>query len=140
MAESGAANLTCPFHNLTTPYAIDATESNETVMSSLLTRILYFPQPKLEVKDEVTETQHIQDGIVLIIIIFLLFITIITIWVFKALRIRVCHETGLAMLYGRGCTCVSRVRVLISLCVRECAYARVVCVSVRLRLYVHVCM
>jgi sodium/hydrogen exchanger-like protein 6/7 len=99
MAENDTAE-TCPFRSITTLYNIVDNSSNLTSNISRKAQTLYFPLPKLEVKDEITEEQHVRDGIVLIIIIFLLFITIITIWIFKAKRIRVCHETGLAMIYG----------------------------------------
>ena len=100
MAENDTAE-TCPFRSITTLYDIVNNSSNLTSNISRKAQTLYFPLPKLEVKDEITEEQHVRDGIVLIIIIFLLFITIITIWIFKAKRIRVCHETGLAMIYGK---------------------------------------
>ena len=65
-------------------------------------RRIFLPRPALAVTDEQGETLHRQDGASLIIVMALLVLTIITIWVFRAWRIRVCHSTGLAMLYGKG--------------------------------------
>lgn len=65
-------------------------------------RTIFLPRPALAVTDEQGETLHRQDGATLIIVMALLVLTIITIWIFRAWRIRVCHSTGLAMLYGKG--------------------------------------
>ena len=83
------ANYQCPYTNGTV---------NETIVDE--PRRIFLPRPALAVTDEQGEMLHRQDGATLIIVMALLVLTIITIWVFRAWRIRVCHSTGLAMLYG----------------------------------------
>ena len=50
--------------------------------------------------EEHTETFHQEFGFALIIFLVLLLITILFIWVFKYYRIRLFHETGVAMIMG----------------------------------------
>ena len=58
------------------------------------------PSLRLDVTDEYGEELHRTDSLTLLCAILLLALTIITVWIFKAKRIRVCHETGLAIIYG----------------------------------------
>lgn len=90
----------CQIRNITADYQYlyaNGTD-NETIVEE--SRRIFLPIPALAVTDEQGETLHRQDGATLIIVMALLVLTIITIWVFRAWRIRVCHSTGLAMLYG----------------------------------------
>lgn len=92
----------CQIPNITANYQYVFANGtvNETIVEEY--RRIFLPRPALAVTDEQGETLHRQDGASLIIVMALLVLTIITIWVFRAWRIRVCHSTGLAMLYGKG--------------------------------------
>ena len=98
MAEDGAH---CQIPNITASYesAMPNGTGNDTTNKTLR---IFFPKPVLAVTDERGEMIHKLDGATLIIVMLLLVLTILTIWVFRAKRIRVCHSTGLAMLYGKG--------------------------------------
>ena len=69
--------------------------------SSNLSVAYDFPEVKLDVSDEQTETIHSDDSLAILLVMILLFLTIMTVWAFKAWRLRIFHETGLALLYGR---------------------------------------
>lgn len=99
MAESSAE---CQIPNITASYeyTVQNGTDNETVREKSQT--IFLPRPVLAVTDEQGEMVHKLDGTTLIIVMALLVLTILTIWVFRAKRIRVCHSTGLAMLYGEG--------------------------------------
>ena len=55
---------------------------------------------ELDISDTRSEKIHTFDSAALLLIMALLFLTVITIWVFKARRLRVFHETGLSLIYG----------------------------------------
>ena len=99
MAEDGA-HCQIPNINASYEYAIPNGTGNETIVQE--SRRIFLPKPVLAVTDERGEMIHKLDGATLIIVMLLLVLTILTIWVFRAKRIRVCHSTGLAMLYGKG--------------------------------------
>ena len=99
MAE-GSAHCQIPNINASYEYAIPNGTGNETIKQE--SRRIFLPKPVLAVTDERGEMIHKLDGATLIIVMLLLVLTILTIWVFRAKRIRVCHSTGLAMLYGKG--------------------------------------
>ena len=97
------AGTVCEIPNITARY--EYTVSNGTGNQTQTVeenRTIFLPNPVLAVTDEQGEKLHQLDGTTIIIVMALLVLTIITIWVFRAWRIRVCHSTGLAMLYGEG--------------------------------------
>ena len=70
---------------------------------------------ELDISDTRSEKIHTFDSAALLLIMALLFLAVITIWVFKARRLRVFHETGLSLIYGAcvcGSLCLSTHRVL----------------------------
>ena len=58
------------------------------------------PNIELDISDTRSEKIHTYDSAALLLIMALLFLAVITIWVFKARRLRVFHETGLSLIYG----------------------------------------
>lgn len=73
----------------------------DNINDSLNLNVAYdFPEVKLDVSDEQTENIHSNDSLAILLVMILLFLTIMTVWAFKAWRLRIFHETGLALIYG----------------------------------------
>ena len=62
--------------------------------------VFTLPDIELDISDTRSEKIHTFDSAALLLIMALLFLTVITIWVFKAKRLRLFHETGLSLIYG----------------------------------------
>ena len=65
-------------------------------------RVYSLPSIELDISDTRSEKIHTFDSAALLLIMALLFLAVITIWVFKAKRLRVFHETGLSLIYGES--------------------------------------
>ena len=88
-------------------FANDYTEKKYADIGSVLdfsnvSGVYSLPSIELDISDTRSEKIHTFDSAALLLIMALLFLTVITIWVFKAKRLRVFHETGLSLIYGES--------------------------------------
>lgn len=63
--------------------------------------VRYEANIKLSTSDERGEEVHTIDSLALLLTCWLLGMTVITIWIFKSKRLRIFHETGLSLIYGK---------------------------------------
>lgn len=62
---------------------------------------LYSPSADIEL-DAKAQLNHKIDSLNLLLYTFLLTLTVLTIWLFKHRRLRLLHESGLSVIYGKS--------------------------------------
>ena len=93
-------NLWYHLNESTIEYASSGDNPEDIVSASILDQG-YVSSVEFSTSDERGEEVHTIDSLSLLLICCLLGATVITIWIFKAKRLRIFHETGLSLIYGR---------------------------------------
>ena len=104
--------------------------SNETTCNKTIEQcvpVRYESIVKLSTSDERGEEVHTINSLSLLLICWMLGMTVITIWIFKSKRLRILHETGLSLVYGKVADSVTAA-VLASLVCRDNIWC-----------YIHIC-